>query len=422
MKIYKIKPFIYCYIYQLILFRLISSNSEINKIIELGEQNSRFTHFSFNSNGDMIEDTTSFPINQNRHFFGLKQNGKFYFKKTDNSETPYYKITVDHQKGRIEGESYFIKLSSSDSSKHGKELICGISKSGQKERGLYAEIYNLEDGSIQKYKTLEMFGKIYSESFVITKAPDEPNSNNYYYLLNYIVQDSSKYYNYIRKIYFTFENSKGYSLSKEVTGEQGNHKLVSGFYTDNSIYICTYLNTDKKIKVKAYNDSNFNQAQESLVYSPNSFSEKIFFKGIHLKGEIGFFIYFKTDSINYPSFSILQCNNELVMETYLNYAKIDVNDRIFRNDWLLNDIIKLNNFQICYISMNSEKKKFQLVVFNLYNNDAYMNMRYYDIEMWDSHRMKIYMWLKAALYKNFISIAFSHCPQSACDTTQDIPH
>ena len=302
MKIYKIKPFIYCYINQLIIFQLIiiSNSAQINNIITIGETNSRFTHFSFNSNGDMIEDTTSFPINKYRHFFGLKQNGKFYFKNTDNSATPYYKITVDHNKGRIEGESYFIKLSSSDSSMHGKELICGISKSGQDERGYYAEIYNLEDGSITKYKTLEMFGKISSESFVITKTPDDPNSNNYYYLVNYIVEQSSNQYkNYIRKIYFTFEDTKGYSLKKEVIEPQGNHKLVSGFYTDNSIYICTYLNSESKIKVKAYNDSNFNQVEESLVYSPTSFGEKIFFKGIHLKGEIGFFIYFKTKNFNY---------------------------------------------------------------------------------------------------------------------------
>ena len=141
-----------------------------------------------------------------------------------------------------------------------------------------------------------MLGKISSESFVITKVPDEFDSN-YYFLLSYIVESSSKYYNYIRKIYFSFENSQGYVLSKEYFEEEGQHRLISGFYTKKSIYICTYLSADTEIRVRAFNDSNFNQVEKSLIYKPSSFDEKIFFKDIHLKGEIGFFIYFKTKNI-----------------------------------------------------------------------------------------------------------------------------
>ena len=39
-------------------------------------------------------------------------------------------------KGRIEGESFFIKLSSTDSNIHGRELLCGISKN-------YIELYDI---------------------------------------------------------------------------------------------------------------------------------------------------------------------------------------------------------------------------------------------------------------------------------------
>ena len=420
----KIKSFICFSIKILIIFQLISfsHSQQINKIIQLGESGLRYSHFSFNSHGDMIVDTTSFPVNNKRHFFGLRRNGKSYFKNTDNSESSYYTMILDNSKGRIEGESFFIKLSSTDSNVHGKELICGISKRGQEERGYYVEIYNLEDKNYTQYITLEMFGKITSESFVITKAPDESDSN-YYYLVSYIAESSSKYYNYIRKIYFSFENSQGYVLSKEFVEEEGQHRLISGFYTEKSIYICTYLSAHTVIRVKAFNDSNFNQVEKSLVYKPSSFGEKIFFKGIHLKGEIGFFIYFKTKNIQYLSFSILQCNNELQMETYLNYVEIDINDRTFNSDWLLNDIVKLNNFQICYISIDPDKKIFQLVIFTLYKNDILMNMRYYDIDMWNSHRMRIYLCLKASLYKNFISLAFSHCPKEVpCTSASDEPH
>ena len=162
--IYKKKTYFYCYIKALIIFQIINGSQHIvnslNNIISLGGQNLRYSRFSFNSNGDMVIDTTSFPVDENRYFFGLKQNGKFYFKNSDNSETPFYTMIADHEKGRIEGESYFIKLSSDDNDIHGKESILGISKLGDSERGFYVEIYNLESKTFTKFKTSEIFGKI----------------------------------------------------------------------------------------------------------------------------------------------------------------------------------------------------------------------------------------------------------------------
>ena len=145
--IFKKKPSIYFYINALITIELIinSQSQPINKIIFLGENDFLFSHFSFNSKGDMIIDTSPLSSSKKRLFFGLKENGKFYFKDIGNSETPYYSMEVDHEKGKFEGESYFIKLSSSDSHIHGKELICGLSKRGDNNRGKFVDIYNLED-------------------------------------------------------------------------------------------------------------------------------------------------------------------------------------------------------------------------------------------------------------------------------------
>ena len=135
--IYKIKHIVHIYIKILVIFQLISfsQSQQINNLIQLGEKDTRYIHFSFNLNGDMIIDATSFPVSKKRYFYALKQNSKFYFKRTDNSETPFYTMTMAHDKGKIEGESYLIKLSSSVINIHGKELIYGISKKGEYEKG-----------------------------------------------------------------------------------------------------------------------------------------------------------------------------------------------------------------------------------------------------------------------------------------------
>ena len=70
----------------------------------------------------MIIDTESYPASKERRFFGLKKNGQFFFTSLNNQLTPYYSLYVDHNSGRIEGESKFTGLTSSDNKFNGREL------------------------------------------------------------------------------------------------------------------------------------------------------------------------------------------------------------------------------------------------------------------------------------------------------------
>ena len=68
----------------LLIFQIIKIiNSEIDNIIRLGDKDFRFVHFSTNLEGDMIVDTSTSSdssYKNERRFFGLKKNGRFYFK------------------------------------------------------------------------------------------------------------------------------------------------------------------------------------------------------------------------------------------------------------------------------------------------------------------------------------------------------
>ena len=76
---------------------------------------------------------------------------------------------------------------------------------------------------------------------------------------------------------------------------------------------------------------------------------------------------------------------------------------------MLNDIVKLNDFQICYISIKNETNDyFQLILLSLYKNDQLINIKYYQIEMTIANNMKISNQLKASLYNQYISIAFTY--------------
>ena len=416
------KIYLYFFVNTFILFQLINLIDPLllNNIIRIGDNNFRYCHFSYNSYGDMFIDSSAYPISKERKFFGLKYNGEFYFNSTNNKKTAYYSLTMNHERGRIEGESFLVKLTSSNSNFHGKELIYGISKCSTNS-GDSLEVYNLDSKNSTNYTTSNFFGKITSNRFSFLKAPDDVDSQ-YLYTIAYITSDdSNNYFINIRKTYFTFDNTNGYLHKKQLSYEAGNHMMMSCFYTENSNYVCFYLNNNKYLIIMVLKSDFSGSPVNTNVYQSDSDGNRFFFKGIHLKGEIGFFIYFKANT-NYPTISIYQCDNNYKMNPYSNFENINVGKTTFESDILLNDMVKLNDYQVCFCSLDADKINFKFVIFTLYKNDKLMNIRYYKIEIWTTYGMKIFLDLNASLYKNFISLAFSHCSQTSCQSAYDDPH
>ena len=154
----------------------------------------------------------------------------FFFKDENNQLTGFYSMNMDHSNGRVEGESYCIKLISSNMKFHGRELILGISKNPFDNGEFYAEIYNLDNINFTKYLTIDIFGSIVTDSFTILKNPDESDSN-FDYTFVYIVKKDSEYKLYLKKTYFSFELPGGY---EHVINEERNVEIsgsVSSFYT-----------------------------------------------------------------------------------------------------------------------------------------------------------------------------------------------
>jgi hypothetical protein len=119
--------FLYVFIQFLVLLNSINFIlcQGINHIIKLGDHPFTYVRISFNSAGDMVIDTSAYYGNNKRRFFGLKKNGKYFFKDSSGLETPYFNMANDRQNSerRIEGESIFIKIGSYNPSTNGKEYL-----------------------------------------------------------------------------------------------------------------------------------------------------------------------------------------------------------------------------------------------------------------------------------------------------------
>ena len=382
----------------------------LNNIIRLGDNGFIHNHFSFNSEGDMIIDSSSNPSNKERRFYGLRKNGRFYFKNLNNSATPYFSLFINRDDRENEfrkffGESIFIKLGSSNNIKEdGKEYLLSVPKKGN----CYSELYFFEEKNILYEINYKIFGNITSNVFSIIKLPEDHNSN-FHYIFSYIV-DNSLFF--IKIIYFDKDSSSFYKKVSEKYFQCINRKIVSCFFTIQKKYICFYQRYDYVYTIIAFNISSTSldtfSETEILKARESNEDKKIFFKGIHLKEEIGAFIYFKTINDKNPILILKKCNSENKMINYSSFGDIEIKKAEFNSYVTLNDLIKLNEFQICFVSTTSEKETLNIVIFNLYNNDENMTIRYYSIKKEKLNKIKFYEELKVSLYNNFISLAFSH--------------
>ena len=393
----------------------------INNIIYLGGENFRYNHFSLNSKGDMIIDTTAFPGNNERKFFGLKKNGRPFFYNENNMETPYLSLFVsgleNTNQQKTEGESSFIIISKKNDSNL-EEYLLSFSKEDN-----YIELYDFDNNLIIAKKTSKYFGKTIVSNVCTFFKAESRIDNKYNYYIGYIYLDKNNFKFYVQRNYFT---SKNINITSEYHKDTGSSKstlnktISSCFETESKKIVCFYQNEkNKKYNILTLNESFVNTSQSYTQLAEASDEYNLFFKAIHLKEEIGAFIYFINSDDRNPSFSLKICHHEdNIFYDYNDFGNIALNKMEFISNAMLNDIIKINDMKICYIGPSPNKESLNIVIFFIYNNDNNMMIRYYSYEMFNEYKFKFFNDLKAFLYNNYISLAFSYCLQSECENNE----
>ena len=131
-----------------ILDNSIVKTQYLNNLMNLGEMSFRYLNFIQFSNGDLILETSPFPQNNKRIFFGLKNNGRYYFKnESSNEETPFSYLFADNiNENKLEsGNSIIIS--------EGKEYFLSIGR-----LDTYTELFDFENNKIISNKTMDLIG------------------------------------------------------------------------------------------------------------------------------------------------------------------------------------------------------------------------------------------------------------------------
>ena len=74
-----------------------------------------------------------------------------------------------------------------------------------------------------------------------------------------------------------------------------------------------FIHQEEEYKAIVFDEYFSTQIETTICETPETDDEddyEIFFKGIHFKGEIGAFIYFKTSDDKNPIFTLKECNSD----------------------------------------------------------------------------------------------------------------
>ena len=397
----------------------------LNNIIIIGDIYFRYINFGIYSNGDMVIGTTVYPGNTARKFYGIKNNGRPLFQK-DSKETPHKLIYIpEDTNGNFESESLIIKTTPD-----GQEYFLWVSKLEN-----YAEMFNFDNGNIYKSSSAD-FGGVTLVSMRHALIPITTEDNNYYYIFGFIGNDpSSGNFIFFKKYQFQITPISFFLYYSPIIKYYPFGNMVSCFETKNKLIICFYMTKTPKL---IFPPNNYVDVIElNLIKFDNNLSGEEtypivitlddtnnFYKCVHLKDEVGVFAYYNyysSTNVIKPFLLFMEYNDNqfknYLPDTIPN-SLIALNPTDLTNNFLLNDIITINENKICFSSILSDKETIYIIILNIFD-DRKIKIRYYSIPSFILYHFKILFELRIQTYKNYISFSSSFCPNEACYTDDD---
>ena len=265
--------------------------------------------------------------------------------------------------------------------------------------------YNLSDISIHKnYLKILPNYKIESQISSSLNYIDNKNNTNYLIFITITNNMGNYYLSLMKYIFYEKQNIIKLDFISYQNYISSKGKIVSCFLSKKNIISCLYLNFEKKYTISLF-DINLILKNNLILKYSNDFKEEddfYFFKSIHLKNEIGIYLFFSGKSNNIPTILIKDFSNIYQINNFIDLIEdIKLYDYEFNNDILLNDLISISSQRFCYISTTKNKDNFILSFFSIYNNDKKLSIKYYLIKILEYNYYKDLSSLKISLYNNY---------------------
>ena len=404
----------------LIFFQIINFIfPQIPNIIKVGGKNFRYIRFSKSNNKNILFETSTYPGKNEKKFYGFNKTRDNYFNNTS-----LYSCSVNNGDKTIEkygGGSSFIVID------YCYEYYLSISNN-------YVEFYDFNNNETSILDTKTFFGYNQLSDIGSIIQLDYYGSNNciFSFLANkegdkqstLVIKSYSFTYNFtISQMKEGFYNKYENEIRPDATG-----KMVScykGGFNDIKVF-CFYKNKNNELRIIIY-DNQLSYINETILdYAGNKEEDdNIFFKCVSYDEEIGVFIYYKSYTGSNPIFSMKtyreydpyeQNITYTPMIDYLDFGHIEIDGKDFNRNYLLNDLIIVEeNKDIYFASASLDREKLYFVVFSLNATIIKLSIKYYSLKMFELYQHKFYKEIKLAEMNSLILLGYSHCNKQKCE-------
>ena len=334
---------------------------------------------AFTSEGDMI---IEYSYQNKRLFYGLKQNGKHYFKEDNkNVPTKFLEIGTDGNE-RYQSRNIFISLNNTNDN---KEYLFSIGYYNLSTTTI-TELHDLEKNKYLIKDTKELLGNNLV-SFSLYRLNNTQN-----YLLVYLTE-SNCFLNLFSFRNFSLNNVIVKSLSfGDITGS---NKVINSFPMNDKIIL--FYPYTSYYKINRYN-LDFTNNGYQIQIDTITYVNGLFFKGLHLIDDIMAFIYFTANSKTSLKINIGYIEYSSTFKSKLNFY---FSSQSFEYDNSLNDFIKITNNRLAYIG-KSDTSIFCIILLDIYNNAQNMKIRIFNFDLIDHNINKEF---EAIKFNNFLAIS-----------------
>ena len=372
------------------------SEVELNNVLIFNSKNFRAGNFAINNNGDMI---IEYSYHETRLFYGLKQNGRYFFIDENGNEASTKEINISNSEGeyikRYESKNSFIFLNNNDN----KQYLLSIS-SYNSVTELY-DLDNIENNSIRDTIGLLNY-QIFSYEFSLLELP---LNNKKEYLLIYTKSTNTTSEGDIlmlNTLSFPDKNLYNCNTNQKFSIDNYYNRVVSGFVM-NSLIIIFYLDRSLFYTIIIY-DFEFNEKNIINDFWPVSADyynkgNGLFFKCIHLKENIGVFIFY-TGMDDYCPVIYIGRINETDFLLYDLFAIFELGEYQFdATSILLNDLAKINDNRFSFVTTSKNNNIIYILLFDIFNSDKNLKIRIYKPNL---NNYKFIFELSTIIYNNYL--------------------
>ena len=367
----------------------------LKNIILIGYNGCGYVNIETYSNKDLIVEAINLSgTDKKRIFYALKQNGRNFFgNEADKSDTPFHSMELTESGIEIQ----YPNILNIENENDNKEYLVSISN------GLfYEELYDFENNKVFLQSSSTLFGNTIS-NFKYT--PFKISSDDISYtIFASIFKGTNNYFSLYKLKVVSNDSQKNIEIVKKSQNYINQIGDMTSCYKTNSENIICFFQTDNEFNIIAFD---YELEEEAITSIPLESSEIRFYKCIHIKEDIGGFIYYKDE------FIITFKKYNKINRIFENCLKdINLNKTNFSSEIKINDFLKISESKIIFISFTDNV--LYIVLINIINSDNIV-IRYYSIELKTYYNKIIKSDSKAHLYKNFIAYGFNFIESSVSD-------